>query len=159
MIINKSNEYLQMLETIIRNKDTSKSDLIHTLKDFGYYMGTEIIKDRMLCQSTVITPMNKVFDGCTMDSSNSIVISTKDDYNFFASGLSKALKSHYQGYMNFNGVRGEATYTEKIRDISLPDINDGIPINTVYIAKSVISTGCTAITLAKKQWKNIVHTT
>ncbi|MCM1507948.1 MAG: uracil phosphoribosyltransferase [Ruminococcus flavefaciens] len=140
-----------MIETKIRNHETEKDELRKSLHYFGYNLGIQICTDKLLTGVNVCTPMGCTYQGNKIDDSyNNIIISTKNDYQYFAAGVSQAVDCSYTGYIDFNGARGKSTYTEPIRSIELPDILNGKPVGNVIIAKSVIATGCTAISLAKK---------
>jgi uracil phosphoribosyltransferase len=54
-----------------------------------------------------------------------------------------------QGYFDFQGVRGPDALTQPVRAASHPTIKPGTIVDTVVIAKAVLATGCTAISLAK----------
>lgn len=146
-----NNKYLNMLVTKIRNQETKKEELRENLYHMGYALGSSICEDMLLTKAVICTPMGIEYIGQKVDDSfNNIIISTKDDYLYFAAGVSKSICCQYNGYIDFNGARGESTYSEPIRCIELPDVLNGKPVGNVIIAKSVIATGCTAISLAKK---------
>lgn len=150
-------DYLRVLETQIRDKNTNKKELRNSLYLFGYNLGVKICAENFLISTNVFTPMEHTYQGTKIDNSyNNIIVSTKDDYSYFAAGISKAIGCTYTGYIDFNGARGESTYTEPIRSIELPDILNGKPVKSIIIAKSVIATGCTAISLAKKALEKYV---
>lgn len=149
----QTNNYIKMLETTIRDNSSSKNDLRESLYNLGYLIGIQVCNDHFLNNKRIQTPMGSDFDGQSLIDSNNIIISTKDDYNYFASGIAKSIKCNYQGFIDFNGARGENVYKSPIRTIELPDITNGKPIENVIIAKSVVATGCTAITLAKKAFE------
>lgn len=146
-----NDQYLNMLVTKIRNQDTKKEELQESLYRIGYALGSCVCGDKLLTEVEICTPMGCTYSGQKIDDSfNNVIISTKDDYQYFASGVSKSIGCSYTGYIDFNGARGKSTYTEPIRSIELPDVSNGKPVGNVIIAKSVIATGCTAISLAKK---------
>jgi len=147
----QDNQYLEMLKTVIRDKRSDSKLLQDHLFDAGFLMGIKICEERLLHKATIETPMHFTYEELQIKKTcNSVIISTKDDYAFFASGLNRAIKSDYQGYMDFNGVRGKDTFSSPIRSIELPEIKNGLAVENVIIAKSVFATGCTAISLAKK---------
>lgn len=149
----ETNDYIKMLETKIRDCSSTKTDLQESLYALGYLIGIQVCNEYFLSDKIIQTPMKCDFNGKSLIDSNNIIISTKDDYNYFASGIAKSIKCNYQGFIDFNGARGENVYKSPIRTIELPDITNGKPIENVIIAKSVVATGCTAITLAKKAFE------
>ncbi|WP_088227348.1 uracil phosphoribosyltransferase [Desulfosporosinus sp. FKB] len=146
-----TNKYASIIETKIRDCNTDKEMLRKSLYELGVMVGQEICLENMSSEVKVHTPMKEEFKGFNIDTSKEyIVISTKDDYAYFANGLSSVIGDCYRGYIDFGGSRGEDVYTSPIRSIDLPDIKTGRPVEFVIIAKSVLATGCTAISLAKK---------
>ena len=154
-MINKINFGYRMdvLETIIRDEQTSLEDLRMALFQLGEAMGDEILGIKNTTIKNIKTPMKLWFRGKKLKQTNpelTIVISTKDDYQYFARGISSNFKLIYQGWMDFNGVRGALAYSNSFRSVEFPQIPTGSKVKRVIIAKSVIASGCTAITLAKK---------
>lgn len=83
-------------------------ELKDSLYFFGYMLGKKVCVDKLAVSTNITTPMNSTYAGININSkSENIVISTKDDYSYFAKG----------------------------------------------VAKAVIATGCTAITLVQKAYK------
>ena len=142
----------RLLETKIRNKDTSSSDLASALYELGMIMGTEANGTSKMSFVEIVTPMLKKFHGVQSSDrgSETLVVSTKDDFESFAKGVSEGFSSNYRAYMDFNGVRGKAIYSSPSQFIELPEVRRGIKITRVVIAKTVIASGCTAVTLAKR---------
>lgn len=146
----ETNDYIKMLETKIRDSSSSKTDIQESLYALGYLIGIQVCSEYFLSDKKIQTPMKCDFNGKSLTESNNVIISTKDYYRLFASGITKSIKCNYQGFIDFNGSRGENIFKSPIRTIELPDITNGKPIDNVIIAKSVVATGCTAISLAKK---------
>lgn len=144
------NSFVTMLQTKVRKKQTESEELQETLFKLGEYIATEIIGNEFLQSESVTTPLNEQFQGLIMIQPKTMVISTKDDYKYFASGISKNLNNCLRGYMDFAGLKGVQTLSSPIRSISLPDINKGEIVDTIIVAKSVLATGCTAISLLRK---------
>lgn len=142
---------MQLLETAIRDAETSVVELRQALLELGRMMGDEIRGRCSLSSKKVMTPLHLFFGGVQSkpDDGISVVISTKDDYVYFAKGIAEGWSSVYHGYIDFDGARGESVYNSPYRSISFPEIKSQLPIRRVIIAKSVIASGCTAITLAK----------
>lgn len=144
------NKFVKMLQTRVRDKKTSPEDLQTVLYKLGEYVSTEIIANEFVEDETIVTPLEEKYEGLVIMKSKIIIISTKDDYRYFASGIYDSLDNCERGYMDFGDMRGSETLSSQIRSISLPDINKGETIDTVIIAKSVLATGCTAISLLRK---------
>ena len=144
------NPFITMLQTRVRDKQTMAEEIQQTLYKLGEYIVSEIIGNEFVKEESVITPLNKQFQGLIMLQQKVIVISTKDDYENFAAGISDNIKDCLRGYMDFNGVRGSDTFSSPIRSVSLPEIRRGEVVDTVIVAKSVLATGCTAISLLRK---------
>ncbi|MEC2077634.1 uracil phosphoribosyltransferase [Metabacillus fastidiosus] len=154
-------KYSLALQTKIRSRNTDKEDLRGALIKLGQKIGVDIVSDNMLKETEVSTPMNQIFQGYSFCNSVNLVYSTKDDYEFFAKGISLAISNPMQGYFDFQGVRGLDALTQPVRAASHPPIKPGTIVDTVVIAKAVLATGCTAISLAKNimskfQPKNLI---
>ena len=141
--------YSLALQTVIRSKSTEKEQLRDALLKLGNKVGIDISADNMLTKSEVVTPMEQVFQGYLFSDSLNLVYSTKDDYQYFARGISLAIPNSMQGYFDFQGVRGLDALTQPIRAVSHPPVNEKANVDTVIVAKAVLATGCTAISLAR----------
>lgn len=143
---------MPILETQIRNKDTDSAELKQALEELGRIMGDEIFGRTRLSSKSIITPLFSKFGGKELqkDEGISVVISTKDDYSYFANGIASGFNTRYRGYIDFGGARGISAYSSPFRSLDLPDIRKDLCVKRVIIAKSVIATGCTAVTLAQK---------
>jgi hypothetical protein len=75
-----------------------------------------------------------------------VLMTTKGDMGHFGSGLREALEPCHLGYMDFGGRRGLAALNTPMREMYLPDI-EGKAVKAVVVAKAVLATGCTAISL------------
>lgn len=142
--------FVTMLQTKIRDKQTERGDLQRSLLKLGEYMATEIIGHQFVKSAVITTPLEEQYQGLAMFQSRIMVISTKDDYNYFAEGISTNLPDCIRGYMDFGGLRGAETLASPIRALSLPDLKRGEIVDTVIVAKSILATGCTAIALLRK---------
>ena len=142
---------MKLLETAIRNKETSVEELRQSLLDLGRMMGDEILGQRSLSSKSILTPLRSIFNGVESkpDDGITVVLSTKDDYAYFANGIAEGCSSVYRGFIDFDGARGEAVYSSPYRSMNLPEIKPTLSVKRVIIAKSVIASGCTVITLAK----------
>lgn len=142
---------MKILETIIRNKDTTTQELRKALTDLGKMMGSEALGHSNLLKKKIVTPLLSLFSGVDLGDDNgiSIIISTKDDYSFFADGIAQGFSSAYRGFIDFANVWGKNIYSSSYRSIEFPEIKPTMSVKRIVIAKSVIASGCTAVTLAK----------
>jgi site-specific recombinase XerD len=76
-----------------------------------------------------------------------VVVTTKDDFQHFGRGLASAVGAITLGSMDFGTDRGIAALNTNERSIHMPDIRGHADL--VVVAKAIIATGCTAITLTK----------
>lgn len=144
-----NDRYSLALATEIRSINTNADRLKENLFKLGQGIGKQIVEENLTTNSNVITPMKKEFQGFAFSNSLSLIYSTKDDYEYFAKGIQNAIPNTKQGYLDFKGIRGSAALTQPIRAVSHPTVSKGTSINTVIIAKAVLATGCTAISIAK----------
>lgn len=142
------NSFAKYLITDIRNQETPREVLRERLFELGRLTSEEIIGDNLISEN-VITPMGVSFAGYSIPRNTTVVISTRDDYHFFAKGLQSRFPNSYKGYMDFGGERGPDALQNKRRAIEFPTIKQGDFVETLVVAKSVLATGCTAITLTK----------
>lgn len=146
--INKIDDtFIEVLRTSIRDSNTTREVLQNDLYNLGSAVARYIIGVKSE-QATVTTPLEEEYIGRRYMNSANIIMSTKDDLLYFASGIGKNLPNSKLAYMNFQGVRGIEALNAEIRDVELPDVKHAV--DSVIIAKAVLATGCTAIVLAKK---------
>lgn len=79
-----------------------------------------------------------------------IIISTRDDYDNFAQGISGTMEDSLRGYMDFGGLRGKEALSSPVRAMELPKVKHHEIVDTVIVAKSVLATGCTVVNLLRK---------
>lgn len=142
-----SDKYAIALRNEIRDVNTDSDKLKDLLYKLGNGVGQKIAEKYFLIERKVVTPMKEEHTGCHISNQEMVVVSTKDDYQYFGNGVAAVFPNVSRGFMDFSGVRGEDALTCPLREINLPDKND---VEAVIIAKSVLATGCTAITLAKR---------
>jgi len=147
-------QYVSALLTDIRDRNSSPELLQKRLFELGELMGKHIAGEEMTIQEQITTPMGHSFTGRRMIQSRTVVLSTLDDYQYFALGISSVIVGSMRGFMDFAGVRGPDALSSPIRAATLPEVKTGQKVKIVIIAKSVLATGCTAITLAKKAYEN-----
>lgn len=152
----KESRFLQSLTTKVRNKETDSVDLQDLLFEIGRMIGVEIVGEEFTKIDNITTPMNDSFQGLSVTYKNIMIIGTRDDFEFFLKGLAKIFPNADIGYMDFNGQRGVETYTAGIRSLVIPDTPQGTFFDALIIAKSVLATGCTAVSLAKEALDQIM---
>lgn len=156
---NISNEYCKIQETTIRDAIKSGVELKQAFINLGVEIGKRILADCCTTTTIVTTPMEAQYSGLAIDKvKENVIISTKDDFEYFAKGIALQFCDPYRGYINYSGVRGpELKYSKMLgENICLPEIKSGKAVANVIIAKSVIASGCTAIDLAKRAYSKYV---
>lgn len=142
-------KFIMALQTTIRSAKTEVEYLKTSITKIGEKIGEEIINEDMMNETIIETPMGEMFEGYQINQSVNIIYSTKDDFSYFAAGIKMVIPNCLQGYLDFGGVRGQKALTQPIRSASHPNVPKHTVIENVIIAKSVLATGCTAISLAK----------
>ncbi|WP_372814476.1 uracil phosphoribosyltransferase [Paenibacillus sp.] len=155
------NPYARILITDVRDNEAAKELLRQRLYELGRITSETIVGEGLMSPKEVITPMGQTYLGYSLPRTTTVIISTRDDYEFFAEGIRCVLPSSYKGYMDFSGDRGPEALRSKRRAIEFPIIKAGERVDTLIIAKSVLATGCTAISLtqsaiAKYHPRNII---
>lgn len=140
-------KYYEALKNYIRSKDSSTDTLRKTLYTVGQCLGQSIVSKHYMAQKTITTPMEVQLSGAFFNNKKTLVLSTKDDYAYFGKGIIDSLPNAISGYMDFNGARGLDALKQPIRSMVFPEDKD---IDCVIIAKSILATGCTAISLLNK---------
>ena len=143
------NTYAKILLTDVRDNKTEKEELRNRLLELGRVTAQEIIADNLVTTREVTTPMGQQYSGFEIPRTTTVIISTRDDYEYFAEGISSAFSYSHKGFMDFNGERGQQALQGKRRAIEYPNLKKGEVVDTLVIAKSVLATGCTAISLTK----------
>ena len=141
------NDYAVALQNSIRDKNAKSDILRKNLFTLGNGVGQKIAEKYFLEEKTVETPMGEKHKGIQITSNPIVVVSTKDDYQFFGNGVASVFSNADRGFMDFAGVRGEEALSCPLRAVKLPDKDE---VEAVIVAKSVLATGCTAISLAKR---------
>lgn len=148
-IIKIEDKYSETLTTQVRNRETEVDELRDAIFELGRIIGQKIIGN-LSVPDQVTTPMDQVFKGVIFPNKTSVIISTEDDFEFLAKGITSIIKNSVKGYMNFGSTRGQAALNAPVRSASLPDLKFATYIENLIIAKSVLATGCTAISLTNK---------
>ena len=148
-VVNIKNKYAEAIRNRIRDKNTPSTILKKSLEVLGNIVGQEIAMKYFLEEKTVNTPTGFDFTGDQLSSEQIVIVSTLDDYGCFGKGIADSFLNVKRGYLDFAGIRGPEALTSPLRSITLPDINNN-DVDTLIIAKSVLATGCTAISLTRK---------
>ena len=135
----------------IRDESSTTNVIQKDLYSLGVILGQKISSEYFTEERTIKTPTESQFNGLQLINTKIVIVSTLDDYKYFANGLSTVFENVERGYIDFAGKRGQEVFSSPLRSITLPDIQN---VNTVIIAKSVLATGCTAISLIKKAVEN-----
>jgi uracil phosphoribosyltransferase len=143
------NPYAKVLLTDVRDIETHKEDLCSRLYELGRLTSEAIIGENLVSSKEVTTPMGQTFNGFALPRTTTVVISTRDDYEYFAEGVRSGFPNSHKGYMDFRGERGQEALQSKRRAIEFPALKPGELVDTLIIAKSVLATGCTAVTLTR----------
>jgi uracil phosphoribosyltransferase len=143
-------KFLLALTTQIRDQSAQNQLLRTNLNKLGEKIGEEIIGEMFTTSTKIQTPMDLTFEGMRFSIPTTVILSTRDDYNYFGKGIASLFDGGLRGFMDFAGLRGPSTLKSEIAAVELPKIPQGRHIENVIIAKSVLATGCTAISLAQK---------
>lgn len=149
-VITIKDEYSKYQISEIRNKNSTGEILSKSLYNLGLIIGKEIIERFHLEEDKVITPMGVDFKGLRLNNDLSAIISTKSDFDNFSKGCRYIISNKIDGFMNFGDHRGIDIYSAPLRSMYLPDLNANSTVENLIVLKSVIATGCTAITLTRR---------
>lgn len=147
-IIMLNEDFVIAQTSIIRNKDSSPSQLQKSLFLLGQEIGKKIVEKYYLCKEDIVTPMNQALNSLLPKVPLSIIITTKDDLEYMGKGIASVLENCELGYMDFEGRRGLQALNSPIRYIELPELSNKA-VDSLIVAKAVLATGCTAISLTK----------
>lgn len=146
----QSEPYINMLLTIIRDNSTQKQEIRGAIITLGQIVGRKIYGNHCTTVKTVQTPMEQPYNGLVSQLATTVVLSTRDDYEYFAAGIASVFDGCLRGYMDFSGARGQQALNASIQAASFPTPPAGQVISNIIIAKSVLATGCTAVSIARK---------
>lgn len=133
---------------VVRDDDSSPKEIRDALASLARSVADEILERFGYDAAEVTTPLSEEITVARRRSGRTIVISTRADYEPFGRVIANELSPAWSGYMDFGSVRGRAALNAPIREISIPEKGEG-SIDTVVVAKSVLATGCTAVSLAR----------
>ncbi|MGV9662772.1 uracil phosphoribosyltransferase [Nocardia niigatensis] len=130
---------------VVRDRNSSPVQIREALSRLGREFSREISSwDARLAE--VVTPLGEAAQVVTLHRGLTAVVTTKGDYDTFGLSLASALEPSIVGYMNFEGRRAQAALNTPIREVELPAAGNR-QVGSLVVAKSVLATGCTAISL------------
>jgi uracil phosphoribosyltransferase len=150
MKVINAESYEKLLLTLIRDKTTKTENLREAMVSIGRIMGQKIYGDHFTENIEVETPLHQSYSGVVVKLATVVILSTRDDADYFATGIASVFDGSLRGYMDFGGARGPAALSAPVQAVNLPAPPTGQTVNVVIIAKSVLATGCTAVSLANK---------
>lgn len=139
--------YAEMIKGKLRDVNTNASSLKESLIELGEIIGREIIGRHYVEHKSIVTPMDIQCVIPSISNKKTVIVSTRDDFKYFAQGIVNIIPHSDQGFMDFDGKRGISALTSEVRLIKLPDLNN---VECVIVAKSVLATGCTALSLLER---------
>ncbi|MGC0211980.1 uracil phosphoribosyltransferase [Streptomyces levis] len=132
---------------IVRSDESESGDVRTALRILGEEVGRRIAERYYIEDHSIVTPVRDEMTVPIFVSRTSAVVTTKEDLDPFGAAVASVLRPAALGYMNFEGRRGVSALREPIREIELPDLDS--PIDFLVVAKAVLATGCTAVSLTK----------
>ena len=142
-----NSEYCEALKNEIRDVNCDSKIIKENLITLGKNIGEKIYEKYFLDNKSITTPLGISINGRYPLYKQIIIVSTSDDYELFGNGIAQVFRNSKQGKIDFGGVHGFDALKSPFRSITLPDAQN---VDTVIIAKSVLATGCTAISLIRK---------
>ena len=136
----------------MRSESSSPTSLNKAIINLGEEFAKVVIEKYDLAKKTIRTPMFHELEALVPIHSRSVIITTKDDFEFLGKGLSNKIDNSLLGFMDFEGRRGTTALNNPIRNIDLPHSSDE-PVVNLIIGKAVLATGCTAISLTKESMR------
>lgn len=132
---------------LLRDRATEARVLSRALASIGHELGQAICLDLKSTPTQVETPMGSLCVVPRPTTDWAVVVTTKGDMEVFGTHIAKSLPPAKVGYMAFEGRRGLAALNAPVREIQLPPVKG--PVGLLVVGKSVLATGCTAISLTR----------
>jgi uracil phosphoribosyltransferase len=133
---------------IVRNRDSTPEEIRHALGNLGQEVGRELASVLCLEPTVVVTPLNESCSTLKLRDELTAVVTTKADLELYGKALASKLEPVIIGNMDFEGRRGLTALDTPVREVELP-IPHGRQVVNLVVAKSVLATGCTAISLTR----------
>lgn len=145
--ISITGDHIDALKNTVRNRTSSQATLRSALASLSYECAKNI-QQIDLETKTFSTPMGVEMNGLSYKYPSRLIVSTRFDKETIGAGLSQALGCCPQGYLDFEGRRALEALNSPVRYMELPNLK-GNPLNQLIIGKSVLATGCTALSLTR----------
>lgn len=155
-IIKITDPYIEAMANIIRNRETPADELKKAFYRIGQWIGTRITEKYCLAYQDIITPMGCTISGTYPQNIVSYIFTTREDLNTFGKGIRASLDNASIHYMDFEGRRGFDVLNGAIRASEYPAPVPGQVVDLLIIAKSVLATGCTAMSLTTTALKDLM---
>ncbi|MFT4039106.1 MAG: uracil phosphoribosyltransferase [Thermomicrobiales bacterium] len=141
---------IEMAATL-RSDATSSQDLNWALEQLGFQVAHKLIEQFFRKPTPITTPMGIGVDTAIVSIPLCVVIATRSDANQFGRAIAAGLNGAPLGWLDFGGMSGSEALKSGARAASWPDDLrlSREPIEMLVVAKSVIATGCTAISLTR----------
>ena len=134
---------------LVRNPTSSSEEIRLALARLGTTLGEQMCSLRSIpLPSPRATRRDAGLEPVSMETSLSVIVTTRSDAPTFGLAMATVLQPSAQGSMNFEGRRGLEALNTPIRDVILPDLR-GKAIDLLVVGKSILATGCTAISLTR----------
>ncbi len=146
-IIRLKSTYADLLSGRIRDRNSSPKEVTDALMATGFELGRAIAEILPIESSPIVTPMGDSIEAVTFPESWNLVVTTKQDSNTLGYALRCAIGNAYLGFIDFGRYRGQDVLSAPVREISFPAVLP--PIQNVIVGKTVLATGCTAISLVR----------
>lgn len=133
---------------LIRDENSSSQEVRESLRILGEELGGRIVAGLYGDEASGLEGVDSSLVELRIPQNVSAVVTTKNEVRFFGRGLAAKVRPAVTGYMNFEGLRGYEVLNAPIRDMDLPDL--GVePVDSLIVGKSILASGCTAVTLAR----------
>lgn len=142
------NAHASILKNQIRDKNSTPSTVKSSIVSLSYLMSENVLKHSKVFRNFE-TPMATSLSGNQYEFRKRIVVTTSADSATMGEALSESFGGCPKGYMDFEGRRALEALNQPVRHIYLPSVFSG-NVDELIIGKTVLATGCTAISLTKK---------
>jgi uracil phosphoribosyltransferase len=133
---------------VVRDRESSAAQIEEALRFLGHEIGRCLTAMLQLEPAVVTTPLNEVVRTLRLRNDLTAIVTTRADLDVFGKQIAATLSPTILGYMDFEGRRGFDAPDTPVREIQLPDPGSR-PVSALVIAKSILATGCTAISLTR----------
>lgn len=147
-----SSTFVDSQASIVKDKRSSAQQIRRSIKNMAHEIGKRIVEIYFIKKEEIQTPINNVINVFLPQNLLTLVITTKIDYDFLGKGIAEVMDNCMSGYLNFGDMHGLQALNAPIREMELPEIKNE-SVEMIIIAKTVLATGCTAISLAKSACK------